>query len=107
MVKKAFLGLSICIFFISVSGNSLAEMGADTAFHQEKAKSSGKSLVDFLIPSANAAIPPGCYPAGTQCRIFIQNEVSCCGGQQVVGERIGWCIGWYDALPCNPLGSNR
>ena len=44
--------------------------------------------------------PPGCFPAGTQCRIFIQNEVSCCSGQQVVGERIGWCIGWYDALPC-------
>lgn len=44
--------------------------------------------------------PPGCYPAATQCRLFIQNEVSCCGGQQVVGQRIGWCLGWYDALPC-------
>ncbi len=52
-------------------------------------------------------IPPGCYPAGTQCRLFIQNEISCCSGKQVVGERIGWCIGWYDALPCNPLGSNH
>jgi len=44
--------------------------------------------------------PPGCFPAGTQCRIFIQNEVSCCSGQPVVGKRIGWCLGWYDALPC-------
>ena len=51
-------------------------------------------------PSVAGTPPPGCFPAGTQCRIFIQNEVSCCGGQQVVGERIGWCIGWYDALPC-------
>jgi heme/copper-type cytochrome/quinol oxidase subunit 2 len=45
-------------------------------------------------------VPPGCYPTGTQCRIFIQNEVSCCGGQPVVGQRIGWCLGWYDAQPC-------
>ena len=30
-------------------------------------------------------IPPGCYSAGTQCRLFIQNEVSCCSGKQVVG----------------------
>lgn len=44
--------------------------------------------------------PPGCFPAGTQCRIFFQNEVSCCSGQPVVGKRIGWCVGWYDALPC-------
>jgi hypothetical protein len=50
-------------------------------------------------PEAGAN-PPGCFPAGTQCRLFIQNEVSCCGGQQVVGQRIGWCIGWYDAIPC-------
>lgn len=44
--------------------------------------------------------PAGCFPALTQCRLFIQNEVSCCGGQQIVGKRIGWCVGWWDALPC-------
>lgn len=44
--------------------------------------------------------PPGCLPAGTQCRVFIQNVVSCCGGQPVVGPRVGVCFGWYDALPC-------
>jgi hypothetical protein len=44
--------------------------------------------------------PLGCYPAGTQCRAFVQNIVYCCGTTPVVGERTGWCIGWYDALPC-------
>jgi hypothetical protein len=47
-----------------------------------------------------AQLLPGCYPAGTQCRVFIQNEVSCCSGSPVVGKQIGWCIGWYEALPC-------
>jgi len=56
--------------------------------------------VGTSAPTTPGEPPPGCYPAGTQCRVFIQNEVSCCGGQQVVGKRIGWCIGWYDALPC-------
>ncbi len=44
---------------------------------------------------------PGCIPAATQCRVFIQSEVSCCGGQQVVGQRIGWCVGWWDGIPCH------
>lgn len=62
----------------------------------------GAIVTATSTPSSQVAgtNPPGCYPAGTQCRLFIQNEVSCCGGQQVVGQRIGWCIGWYDALPC-------
>ena len=53
-------------------------------------------------PTPTETIPPapGCFPAGTQCRVFIQNEVQCCGGAHVVGKRIGACIGWYDALPC-------
>ena len=62
----------------------------------------GAVAVATSTPSTPVAgtTPTGCFPAGTQCRLFIQNEVSCCGGQQVVGQRIGWCIGWYDALPC-------
>ena len=58
--------------------------------------------------SSGGSTPPGCIPAGFQCRLFIQNEVSCCGGQPVVGKRVGWCIGWFDALPCSfgaPTGS--
>ena len=53
-------------------------------------------------PTPTETIPPspGCFPAGTQCRVFIQNEVQCCGGTPVVGKRVGACIGWYDALPC-------
>lgn len=69
-----------------------------TLFGQSDCENSADSSEDgsqFL-----AAIPPGCYPAGTQCRAFIQKEVYCCGGQQVIGKRVGWCIGWYDGLPC-------
>ncbi len=44
--------------------------------------------------------PPGCFPAGTQCRVAVQNEVYCCGGQQVTGRSVGWCIGWWDGIPC-------
>ena len=58
--------------------------------------------------STTGGPPPGCIPAGFQCRFFIQNEVSCCSGQPVVGNRVGWCIGWFDALPCSfgaPTGS--
>lgn len=51
-------------------------------------------------PPTAGTPPPGCFPAATQCRVFIQNEVSCCSGQHIVGNRIGWCIGWWDAIPC-------
>jgi hypothetical protein len=52
-------------------------------------------------PVAEGGQPPaGCIPAGTQCRVFIQNEVWCCGGRKEVGARTGACIGWWDALPC-------
>jgi hypothetical protein len=51
-------------------------------------------------PPTPGTPPDGCYPAATQCRLFIQNEVACCSGQPVVGKRIGWCLGWWDALPC-------
>ena len=60
----------------------------------------GAAVISSSPASEAGTPPPGCFPAGTQCRIFIQNEVSCCSGQPVVGKRIGWCIGWYDALPC-------
>lgn len=67
----------------------------------------GAVITADTTPTTPGTPPPGCFPAGTQCRVFIQNEVSCCGGEQVVGDRIGWCLGWYDALPCSPLGPNK
>jgi hypothetical protein len=48
--------------------------------------------------------PPGCYPAGTQCRGFIQHMVYCCPGGTTWSRQEGWCVGWWDALPCRPLG---
>ena len=48
--------------------------------------------------------PPGCYPAGTECRGWIQNMVYCCPGGTTWKRREGWCVGWWDAPPCNPLG---
>lgn len=62
----------------------------------------GAVVVATSTPSEPVAgtPPPGCFPAGTQCRFFIQNEVSCCSGQPVVGKISGWCLGWYDAAPC-------
>lgn len=60
----------------------------------------------YFTPTV-AEQPPGCVPAGTQCRVFVQREVFCCGSNQVVGKTTGVCLGWYDALPCNPLGPNQ
>src|SRR5262245_37607949 len=48
--------------------------------------------------------PPGCWPAGTECRVGIQNMVYCCPGNTTWKRQEGWCIGWWDAIPCNPLG---
>jgi len=50
--------------------------------------------------------PPGCYPAGTECRGCVQNMVYCCPGGTTWKRKEGWCVGWWDALPCNPLGGN-
>ena len=44
--------------------------------------------------------PPGCYPIGTQCRGWVQDMVFCCGGGQTWSRREGWCVGWWDAMPC-------
>jgi hypothetical protein len=44
--------------------------------------------------------PPECYPNGTECRGWIQNMVYCCPGGTTWKRREGWCVGWYDALPC-------
>jgi hypothetical protein len=44
--------------------------------------------------------PPGCYPNGTQCRVGIQHMVYCCPDGQTWMRREGWCVGWWDALPC-------
>lgn len=60
----------------------------------------GAIVTSTTTPSTPGTPPPGCIPAGTQCRLFIQNEVSCCGGTSIVGQRIGWCIGWWDGIPC-------
>lgn len=60
----------------------------------------GAIVTSSTTPSTPGAPPPGCIPAGTQCRLFIQNEVSCCDGRPIVGQRIGWCIGWWDGIPC-------
>ena len=68
----------------------------------------GAIVVGSTTPSTPGPQPGGCTPAGTQCRLFIQNEMSCCGGAPVVGQRIGWCIGWWDGIPCRSgVGSNR
>lgn len=60
----------------------------------------GAIVVATAPPATPSTPPPGCFPAGTQCRVFIQNEVSCCGGQQVVGKQNGACFGWWDGIPC-------
>jgi hypothetical protein len=44
--------------------------------------------------------PPGCYPNGTECRGWIQNMVYCCPGGTTWKREEGWCVGWWDALPC-------
>ncbi len=60
----------------------------------------GAIVTSTTTPSTPGTPPSGCFPAGTQCRLFIQNEVSCCSGTPIVGQRIGWCIGWWDGIPC-------
>jgi len=60
----------------------------------------GAIVVGTTTPSTPGTPPSGCFPAGTQCRLFVQNEVSCCSGAPVVGQRIGWCLGWWDGIPC-------
>jgi hypothetical protein len=44
--------------------------------------------------------PPGCYPNGTKCRGWMQSMVYCCPGGQTWEKSEGWCVGWWDALPC-------
>ena len=44
--------------------------------------------------------PPGCYPNGTKCRGWKQYMVYCCGGGVTWEREEGWCVGWWDALPC-------
>lgn len=44
--------------------------------------------------------PPGCYPNGTQCRGFLQSMVYCCPGGATWSRSEGWCVGYWDALPC-------
>ncbi len=44
--------------------------------------------------------PPGCYPVGTRCRGFYQEMVFCCPGGQTWSRQEGWCVGYWDAMPC-------
>jgi hypothetical protein len=70
--------------------------------------SSGAPVVtvpyDAITPSSGGGgggnPPPGCYPNGTKCRGWMQSMVYCCPGGQTWEKSMGWCVGWWDALPC-------
>lgn len=56
--------------------------------------------IEMAPSGGGGAPPPGCWPNGTQCRGFVQHMVYCCPDGQTWSRQEGWCVGWWDALPC-------